>query len=420
MTQATLSLFISSIQIGERKRPLRQERVASLARSIDEVGQLQPIAVEQVGATYYLVFGLHRIEACKLLGRREILATIVDLDDLGRELAEIDENLERSGLTDMEEAEHLRRRQQIYEMLHPETRAGAAQAAGMNRSLGHNVTDKLSATLSFTDDTAAKTNQSARNIRRKLKRAKDIPQDVRDSIRETAIADNGSELDALAKMEPEEQRRVASLVVEGKAKSIKQASKKLRNQAKREAAQQLKHTDPTVYNVILADPPWEYGNVGVNGAASNHYPTMPTDELCAFLDESNIQIADDAILFMWGTAPLLEDAMRVLKAWDFNYKTQGIWHKIRKQPGTGWYIRIDHEFFLVATRGSMLPTADPIPIVSSVIAAPTNEHSRKPVELHEAIEALYPGTNRIELFARSRRDGWTAYGNEVDKFEEAA
>lgn len=225
MTPNHRALPINSIQVGKRKRPLRESRVTFLARSIRQLGLLQPIIVEQVGHKYYLVAGLHRIEACQLLGWTEIPATVrVDLDDLSRELAEIDENLERASLTEMEEAEHLQRRQQIYEMLHPKTKVGAAQAAGMNRSQGHDVADNLSVTLTFTEDTAAKTNQSARNIRRKLKRAKDIPQDVRDAIRETPIADNGSELDALAKMEPEEQRRVANLVVEGKVESVRQAA----------------------------------------------------------------------------------------------------------------------------------------------------------------------------------------------------
>ena len=221
--------------------------------------------------------------------------------------------------------------------------------------------------------------------------------------------------------EPEEtQRAVVEQVQTGKAKTTKAAIKQIRNDAKREAAQQLVHTDPTTFNVVLADPPWEYGNSGVNGAASNHFPPMSTPDMYDFLERSNIQVADNAVLFMWGTAPLLKDAMQLVDAWGFNYKTMGIWHKLRKQPGTGFYARIDHEYYLIATRGSMLPTATPIPCISSVITAPTQEHSRKPVQLHEDIEALYPGCNKIEIFARSQREGWVTYGNETNKFEEAA
>ena len=142
-----------------------------MARSISEIGLLNPITIDQ---EYILVAGLHRLEAVKKLGWTEIECNICTFDTLQTELAEIDENVVRTELSVLEYGELLERRKEIYESLHPETKAGQAQAAGMNRAISNNVTDKMSATLkSFAQDTADKLGvselltkcpQSARNM----------------------------------------------------------------------------------------------------------------------------------------------------------------------------------------------------------------------------------------------------------------
>ncbi len=157
-----------------------------------------------------------------------------------------------------------------------------------------------------------------------------------------------------------------------------------------------------VYNVIYADPPWDY-SFRLRGAPDDHYPTMKTEEICAL----EIPAADNAVLFLWATNPKLEDALAVIKAWGFDYKTNQAW--VKDIWGTGYYFRGQHELLLLATRGDIGPP----PIVarrSSVIHAPRGKHSEKPKEIYEAIEAMYPGHNYLELFSRNKREGWEMWG----------
>lgn len=200
--------------------------------------------------------------------------------------------------------------------------------------------------------------------------------------------------------------------LETKAKAHRQLARIERQEARRELAKSL---PPTVYSVIYADPPWEYSNTGVHGAASHHYDTMPTADICALLDTTGLQVADNAVLFMWVTNPTLEDAWKVIEAWGFQYKTNMVWVKTELQkPGSGFYVRGRHELLFICTRGSFLPLVDVAPPIGSVVTAPVQEHSRKPDEFYSIIERLYPDCNRIELFARATRDGWDAWGDEAN------
>jgi N6-adenosine-specific RNA methylase IME4 len=188
-----------------------------------------------------------------------------------------------------------------------------------------------------------------------------------------------------------------------------------------EAASRAQSLAAKTYNVILADPPWEYDNKGVNGAAANHYDPMPLPDICALLNNYSFRVAPNAVLFLWTTAPFLRDAFAVIDAWDFTYKTNIVWVKTDLQkPGNGWYTRIHHEHLLVATRGSMTPLVNPSPPLSSVISAAVQEHSRKPDSVHTMLETLYPGCSYLELFARRSRPGWATFGNEIDQKEAAS
>jgi N6-adenosine-specific RNA methylase IME4 len=164
------------------------------------------------------------------------------------------------------------------------------------------------------------------------------------------------------------------------------------------------------FNVIYADPPWSYSNSGLNASAQEHYPTMPTDEICAMRVADSAM--DDAVLFLWATNPLLPDALRVLDAWGFEYKTNFVWLKDAALYGKlGFYNLSRHELLLIATRGSFLPQGE-LPL--SLIEAPKGEHSRKPATVYEIIETMYPRARRLELFCRGpARDGWSVFGNQV-------
>lgn len=173
----------------------------------------------------------------------------------------------------------------------------------------------------------------------------------------------------------------------------------------------LKEATQGRFQVIYADPPWSYNNSGLNGSAASHYPTMTTDDIAAMPVSS--YATSNAVLFMWATNPLLEDAMQVLKGWNFAYKTNFVWVKDRGAYGKlGFYNYGRHELLLIATRGSCVPSIETLP--DSVITADKSRHSAKPDEFYELIERMYPGPY-LELFARNRRDGWSVWGNETEE-----
>lgn len=162
------------------------------------------------------------------------------------------------------------------------------------------------------------------------------------------------------------------------------------------------------YPVICADPPWCYEYTETESRAiENQYPTMELGDICA-LSVGKIA-ASDAVLFMWATSPKLAEAMRVIEAWGFTYRTCAVW--VKDKIGTGYYFRQRHELLLVATRGE-LPVPEPSDRYDSVIEAARLEHSAKPTTFYEVIESMYPEYRRIELFSRNRRDGWEGWGNQ--------
>jgi N6-adenosine-specific RNA methylase IME4 len=162
------------------------------------------------------------------------------------------------------------------------------------------------------------------------------------------------------------------------------------------------------FPVIYADPPWRYEFAeSESRAIENQYPTMSLDEIRA-LDVAGMS-TDDAILFMWATSPKLAEAMSVVEAWGFTYRSSAVW--VKPQLGMGYYFRQQHELLLVATRGDM-PAPAPADRPRSVVTADRLEHSAKPAEFAEAIERMYPTLPKIELFCRSPRDGWAVWGNQ--------
>lgn len=167
------------------------------------------------------------------------------------------------------------------------------------------------------------------------------------------------------------------------------------------------------YGVIVADPEWRFEpysrETGMERAADNHYPTSVTD-LIAARDVPSIT-ADDCVLFLWATVPMLEDAMTVMKAWGFQYKSHAIWDKVH--IGTGYWFRNRHELLLVGTKGDI-----PAPAMgeqfASVMTIARKEHSAKPEQFLELIEQYFPNLPKIELNRRgAARPGWDAWGNEV-------
>ena len=167
------------------------------------------------------------------------------------------------------------------------------------------------------------------------------------------------------------------------------------------------------YQVIVADPPWRYGfSKSKNRKVENHYPTMSQRDIEALA----VPAADDSVLFLWATAPKLIEALSVMRAWDFEYKTNGVWDK--EKIGMGYWLRGQHELFLIGTRGKFSPP-EPTHRRSSIIRSPRSRHSEKPNALQDWIDAAFPAATKLELFARTTRPGWASWGDEVDSDQSA-
>jgi N6-adenosine-specific RNA methylase IME4 len=168
------------------------------------------------------------------------------------------------------------------------------------------------------------------------------------------------------------------------------------------------------YGVIVADPEWAFKTYSENGmdrAADNHYPTSPLDAIKR-RDVASIS-APDCVLFLWATVPMLPQALEVMKAWGFTYKSHAVWDKIR--TGTGYWFRNRHELLLVGTKGNV-PAPAPGTQHASIITESATVHSEKPETALEMIESYFPNLPKIELNRRGApRPGWDAWGNEVEE-----
>jgi N6-adenosine-specific RNA methylase IME4 len=171
---------------------------------------------------------------------------------------------------------------------------------------------------------------------------------------------------------------------------------------------------------IMADPPWHFENwsrKGIGKGAAKHYDTMSLSEIKQ-LPVSEIA-ASDCMLFLWAVWPMIDQALEVVNAWGFTYKTGGVWAKLTKNGlsafGTGYLLRSANEPFLIATRGK---TQLHSKSHRNQINGLAREHSRKPEEAYSFCETYMPDARRVELFARMQRPGWLAWGHETEKFND--
>lgn len=167
------------------------------------------------------------------------------------------------------------------------------------------------------------------------------------------------------------------------------------------------------YGVIYADPEWRFEpwsrETGMDRAADNHYSTSVT-EVIATRDVTTIA-ADDCVLFLWATVPMLPHALVVMAAWGFDYRSHFVWAKDR--IGTGYWNRNKHELLLIGVRGSV-PAPAPGTQWDSIVGAAVGEHSAKPKCFIEMIDEQFPTIPKIELNCRGKPwSGWDAWGDEV-------
>jgi len=212
------NVSVNSIRIGRRLRPLGD--ISSLVESIREVGLLSPISVTRDKC---LISGLHRLEAFRALGRKYIPAFIVPISPQEAKIAEIDENLARNDLSLLERAEHLYRRKQIYEGMHPERRHGGNR--GNQYTGGKKCQD---ANLQFCQTVAAASGRSATSVHRLVRIAKLLTAETKQLLRGSEWANNQQTLMKLCKLTPEMQEGVAAKVAKGESKEIADAIAKVK------------------------------------------------------------------------------------------------------------------------------------------------------------------------------------------------
>lgn len=178
------------------------------------------------------------------------------------------------------------------------------------------------------------------------------------------------------------------------------------------------------FGLIYADPPWSFtthSSKGKKKSADMHYNCMSLEDIKA-MPVSELALPD-CYLFMWTTDPFLQKAFEVIDSWGFEYKTVGFyWAKQNRVGdgffmGTGYHTRANPEQCLLATIGRPKRVSASVP---KLIVSRVREHSRKPEEAYSRLEELVGPVPKIELFARTTRPGWSSWGNETEKFAEAA
>jgi site-specific DNA-methyltransferase (adenine-specific) len=175
------------------------------------------------------------------------------------------------------------------------------------------------------------------------------------------------------------------------------------------------------YNIIYADPPWSYKDKRdkhprICGGALSHYQTMNLEDI----KKLNLPTDNNCMLFLWATFPNMQEALDVIKAWGFTYKTLGFsWIKTNKKNGKpffgiGYYTKSNCEVCLIGVKGKPIKISN---YVSSVIIAPKETHSKKPDCVRDKIVELCGDIPRLEMFARQKTEGWDVWGNEVNFIE---
>lgn len=182
-----------------------------------------------------------------------------------------------------------------------------------------------------------------------------------------------------------------------------------------------RHLRGRKFHTVLADPPWRFVNRTGKVAPEHHrltrYRTLSTDEICMLPVKDVVE--PPGHLYLWVPNALLPDGLKVMAAWGFEYKSNIVWHKVRKDGGSdgrgvGFYFRNVTEMLLFGVRGKAARTLPPGRRQVNYISSRKQEHSRKPEEQYRIIEACSRGPF-LEMFARGTRAGWTYWGNQADE-----
>jgi len=443
---------INSIEVSNRKRSLNSDKVAEIAESFKLLGQLEPITVVKLNESKYkLVAGWHRLEAAKLLGWKEIEAKVFEGDSLECELAEIDENLMHNDLTILEQGEQLYRRNEILKELGLRAKRGDNRFTGGHLTVGGPIEEARGEMVSplktaeeiseetrggdtvshlktakeiseearggetisppkTTAEIAKEAGLSARSAQRRLQVARDIDPEVKEVIRNTPIADSTTQLLELARLKPEEQKKVIE-----KIDNTYKISKAIQEYRREQIKEQLNSivnnpVEPlnALYDVIVIDPPWKMKKIERDIAPNQvefDYPTMTVEEIKAL----ELPMADNCHVWLWTTQKYLPIAFSIIEYWGLKYICTFVWHKNGGfQPFE--LPQYNCEFALYARKGN--PKFVDLKDFKLCFEAPRTGHSAKPDYFYELIKRVTAG-RRLDMFSRRKIDGFDSWGKEA-------
>jgi N6-adenosine-specific RNA methylase IME4/ParB-like chromosome segregation protein Spo0J len=454
---AIIEIEINAIKAVNRIREADNSKVESLADSISKLGLMNPISVHP---DHSLIAGLHRLEACRKLGWSTIPAIVLDYQAqyaeqaaLYAELAEIDENLIRNDLTELQQGIQHNRRKRIYEALHPETKRGALGGKGINADI---LTENIAVRKEgYAENAAQSIGVTERTVHNKTRIGEQL-ESVAEQLIGTAIEDNQSELLALASLQ-ESKPDVAAVVIQKlveerdkpapqpipvapvaapsktgskkkkpstpKSPKPKTSVKKIVAEIKKkeriadieQQAAAIEESLPGIpvgpFHVISIDPPWPYGTgYDPDGRrAANPYPEMSLEQIKAI----ELPAADDCVLWLWTTHKFMRHSFELLDAWGFRDVAILTW--VKGRMGLGSWLRSQSEFCIMAVKGK-----PPIQLTNqiTIIDGPLREHSRKPDSFYELVNGLCVGA-KLDYFSREKREGWAQVGNTTELFGEA-
>lgn len=375
---------------------MNEEELRELANDIRRNGLQEPIVL----LDDQILDGRNRERACRQAG---VEPEYVDLEDCESPVAYVlSANLHRRHLNTTQ-------RSMIAVDALPMLEKERKEMMRLSRGRGKKGREKTPDLLpgQARDDAAELTNTNPHYVSDAKRISKDAP-DVAKAARNGLVNMAGAK--KLATLEPKKRKDALARVAAGDKPT------EVIRQIRREELAEKEVAEPSGRcRVIYADPPWQYSDsrAGLANysatAAEDHYPTMPTDEICEIPVREWTE--DDAVLFCWATFPMLPDALQVVKAWGFKYKTAFVWSKGR--PNFGHYHDASCELLLIATRGSCTPDVDERSKQLHSIKR-TERHSAKPECFRELIDTLYPHGRRLELFRRGKAPkGWKVWGNEA-------
>lgn len=375
-------------------RDFTEDDIKNMATSLRVHGQIQPIVCKPPNeeGLHEGVCGRLRYEGAKHASIPEILVRVYEFKSESEVLDwQLAENLHRKDLTSTQIAEAFKK---LYEKRKEEV--GGVKDKAIVTGIAESL-EKLTGNK-----------KAERTIEQYIQIAKELPKEVKDKI----VIDHDFGVQhavQLLRLKDKPEKQV-ELVEEFKKKPV--SVRKLKEKVTKILTPKPEPLPEGLFDVIYADPPWSYEVSHLACSPNQHYQTMTTEELCDKRENLKEHIAENAVIFLWATNPILEDAFKVMDAWGFRYKTNMVW--IKDKTGVGFWFRGQHELLLLGVKGKVSPPEDTNRF-SSVLSTPVGTHSEKPKNVYEIIEKMFPFGKYLELFARQKREGWTSWGAEVNE-----